>query len=164
MFVLQTLPYGVGSKNTAEPQSLLLVSFSFAEPIESQPIDKLVSFPDALPLSRSCSIEDEMSTLLQPCHLLVLSVASWINREQQKVVAYLWTENQILREKLGIKRILLNDDQRRPRAVEGKVLGRRLLYSRKLLTPLSKVRCHLKTDNPVNSLRAFSVNPFPLGS
>tara|TARA_B100000809_G_scaffold245514_1_gene272556 strand:+ start:2517 stop:2639 length:123 start_codon:yes stop_codon:yes gene_type:complete len=40
-----------------------------------------VSFPDALPLSRSGSIEEEMSTLLQPWHLLVLSVAGWINRE-----------------------------------------------------------------------------------
>ena len=105
-----------------------------------------------------------MSILLQPWHLLVLSVAGWINREQQKVVAYLWTENQVLREKLGKKRILLNDDQGRRLAVKGKVLGRRVLYSHKLLTPLSKVRCHLKTDNPVNSLRAFSVNPFPLGS
>jgi len=33
----------------------------------------------------------------------------------------------VLKEKLGKKRILLNDDQRRRLAVEAKVLGRKLL-------------------------------------
>ena len=68
-----------------------------------------------------------MSFLLQPWHLLVLSLAGWVNRQQQKAIAYLRTENQVLREKLGKKRILLNDDQRRRLAVKGKVLGRKLL-------------------------------------
>jgi hypothetical protein len=68
-----------------------------------------------------------MSFLLQPWHLLLLSVAGWVNRQQQDAIAYLRTENQILRENLGKKRILLNDDQRRRMAVKGKVLGHKLL-------------------------------------
>jgi hypothetical protein len=37
------------------------------------------------------------------------------------------TENQVRREKLGKRRVLLNDDQRRPLAVKGKMLGRKML-------------------------------------
>ncbi len=40
---------------------------------------------------------------------------------------YLRTENQVLKEKLGKKRILLTDDQRRRLAVKGKILGRKRL-------------------------------------
>ena len=36
---------------------------------------------------------------------------------------YLRTENQVLHEVVGKKRILLNDDQRRRLAAKGKVLG-----------------------------------------
>jgi putative transposase len=36
-------------------------------------------------------------------------------------------ENRILREKIGKKRILLSDDQRRRLAIKGKVLGRKAL-------------------------------------
>lgn len=48
-------------------------------------------------------------------------------KEQEKVIDYLHTENQVLREKLGSRRILLNDNQRRRLAVKGKVLGRKTL-------------------------------------
>jgi len=65
--------------------------------------------------------------ILKPWHLLVLYVASHLNREQQRIIEYLEVENQVLREKLGKKRILLNDDQRRRLAVKRKVLGRKLL-------------------------------------
>ena len=53
-----------------------------------------------------------MKSQLQPWHLLLLILAGWINRRQQDAVEYLLAENQILREKLGKKRILLNDSQR----------------------------------------------------
>jgi len=43
------------------------------------------------------------------------------------VIEYLRTENQVLKEKLGKRRILLNDDQRRRLAVKGKILGRKRL-------------------------------------
>ncbi len=68
-----------------------------------------------------------MNLVLQPWHLMVLFLASWVNRQQKGVIEYLRTENAVLKEKLGEKRILLNDDQRRRLAVKGKILGRKQL-------------------------------------
>ena len=68
-----------------------------------------------------------MSFVLHPWHLLASIVAGWVNEAQQRQIDYLRTENQVLREKLGNKRILLSDDQRRRLAVKGKSLGRKLL-------------------------------------
>ena len=42
-------------------------------------------------------------------------------------IDYLREENRVLREKLGKKRVWLNDDQRRRLAAKAKVLGRLLL-------------------------------------
>ena len=42
-----------------------------------------------------------MSVILHPWHLLLLTLAGWINQEQQRVIEYLITENQVLKEKLG---------------------------------------------------------------
>ena len=84
-----------------------------------------------------------MSFILQPWQLLVLILAGWINRQQQEVIEYLRTENQVLKEKLGKKRILLNDDQRRRLAVKGKMLGRkRLEQLGTLFTPDTILRWH----------------------
>jgi putative transposase len=68
-----------------------------------------------------------MKFILQPWQLMIVIISSWINEEQQRVIEYLRTENRVLREKLGKKRILLNDKQRRRLAVKGKLLGRTLL-------------------------------------
>ena len=68
-----------------------------------------------------------MGFILQPWQLLFVCLAGWVNREQQQVIGYLRTENQVLKEKLGKKRILLDDDQRRRLAVKGRVLGRKVL-------------------------------------
>lgn len=76
-----------------------------------------------------------MSPVLQPWQLLVIILAGWFNRRHQAVIDYR-TENQVLKEKLGTKRILLDDDQRRRLAVKGKVLGRKLLEESAL--PLDK--------------------------
>ncbi len=59
--------------------------------------------------------------------MLLAMLAGWINRQQTDVIDYLKAENQILREKLGKKRILLDDSQRRRLAILGKKLGRKLL-------------------------------------
>ncbi|MCA9039546.1 MAG: integrase core domain-containing protein [Planctomycetaceae bacterium] len=84
-----------------------------------------------------------MNVLMQPWHLLVLSLASWLNREQQQALEYLQAENRVLREKLGTKRILLSDDQRRRLAVKGKQLGRKLLREvGAIFTPDTILRWH----------------------
>jgi transposase len=81
--------------------------------------------------------------VLKPWHLFVLFLASHINREQQRVIAYLQVENQVLREKLGKGRILLNDDQRRRLAMKGKALGRRALHElTTIVTPDTILRWH----------------------
>ena len=59
--------------------------------------------------------------------MLMMMLAGWINRHQQDMLEYLKAENKILREKLGRKRLLLNDDQRRRLAVLGKKLSRKAL-------------------------------------
>ena len=68
-----------------------------------------------------------MEFVLHPWHLMILTVSAWINREQEQVIEYLLVENQVLREKLGKGRVLLNDDQRRHLAIKGKALGRKAL-------------------------------------
>ena len=63
----------------------------------------------------------------KPVKMLLVMLAGWINRQQQEAIEYLKKENRILREKLGGKRILLTDSQRRRLAILGKRLGRVLL-------------------------------------
>ena len=84
-----------------------------------------------------------MDFVLKPWQLLLLILSGWINRHQQDAIEYLLTENQVLREKLGKRRILLNDDQRRRLAVKGKVLGRKSLDKlAKIVTPDTLLRWH----------------------
>ncbi len=81
--------------------------------------------------------------ILKPWHLMVLFMASQLNREQQRIIEYLQMENQVLRETLAKGRILLNDDQRRRLAVEAKALGRRLPHDlATIVTPDTLLRWH----------------------
>jgi transposase InsO family protein len=67
--------------------------------------------------------------------------AGWVNRSQQDVIEYLEEENRVLREKLGGKRLLFTDDQRRRLAVKAKVIGRRgLLQISTMVTPDTLLR------------------------
>ena len=84
-----------------------------------------------------------LALVLKPWHIIVFSLASRLNREQQRVIEYLQAENQVLREKLGKKRILLNDAQRRRLAVKGKALGRSALRDLAcIVTPDTIMRWH----------------------
>ena len=84
-----------------------------------------------------------MNFVLHPWQLLLVILAGWLNREQQAVVEYLRTENQILKEIHGKKRILLNDDQRRRLAVKGELLGRAGLQKiATIVTPDTILRWH----------------------
>jgi hypothetical protein len=84
-----------------------------------------------------------MKSVLQPWQLLLLILAGWVNRHQQEVLEYLRAENQVLKEKLGKRRMLLTDDQRRRLAVKGKVLGRKALQEiTTIVTPDTILRWH----------------------
>src|SRR5262245_13685713 len=84
-----------------------------------------------------------MKFVLQPWHLLAGIVAGYANRELQQIIDYLRTENALLREAIGQRRIRLNDDQRRRLAEKGKSLGRKLLATvATLCTPDTILRWH----------------------
>ena len=51
-----------------------------------------------------------MKFILQPWQLMLIILASWVNRQQQEVIETLRTENAVLKEKFGKQRILLTDD------------------------------------------------------
>ena len=84
-----------------------------------------------------------MSFVLHPWQFWLIGAAGWINRSHQEAIEYLRAENQVLREVIGKKRILLNDDQRRRLAVKGNVLGMaRLREVAGLVTPETILRWH----------------------
>ena len=62
-----------------------------------------------------------------PWQFFLVAIAGWMNRQQQDAISYLREENRILREKLGQKRILLNDAQKRRLATAAARLPRNLL-------------------------------------
>jgi putative transposase len=61
----------------------------------------------------------------RPWTMLLAMMTGWLNRHQQDMIEYLKTENVILKEKIGKKRIILNDDQRRKLAILGKNIGQK---------------------------------------
>ena len=71
-----------------------------------------------------------MLTDYHPLRALLLFVAGWVHREQQRTIEYLIEENHVLKEQLCGRRLRLTDDQRRCQAAKGKQLGRRLRSSR----------------------------------
>ncbi len=58
---------------------------------------------------------------------LVLTMAGWLNRQQEDLIDYLREENRVLREQLGGQPLRLTDAQRRRLAVRGRRLGRQAL-------------------------------------
>ena len=68
-----------------------------------------------------------MRLILHPWQLPLVILAGWINQQQERIIEFQHREIEVLKEKLGKKRIILNDDQRRRLAVKAKVLGGKLL-------------------------------------
>ena len=84
-----------------------------------------------------------MTLALDPFRLLLISLAGWVNQQQQDVIDYLQEENRILREQLGGKRLRFNDDQRRRLAVRAKKLGWRMLHElTTIVTPATLLAWH----------------------
>jgi putative transposase len=86
-----------------------------------------------------------MRLTLDPFRLLLISLAGYLNQQQQDVIDYLQEENRVLREQLGTKRLRLNDDQRRRLAVKAKKLSWRVLHElTTLVTPETLLAWHRK--------------------
>jgi transposase InsO family protein len=68
-----------------------------------------------------------MAPLSHPLQFLLVSLAGWINQHQRDVIDYLRTENRVLREQLGPRRLRFTDDQRIRLAAKAKDLRRQAL-------------------------------------
>src|SRR2546426_11799656 len=66
-----------------------------------------------------------MTAELSLVRLLLVTLAGWVNRQQQEVIEYLVEENRVLIEQLRGWRGRVTDDQRRRLAARGHRLGRR---------------------------------------
>jgi hypothetical protein len=66
-----------------------------------------------------------MQIILEPYHILLAALIGWANERQQQIIEFQNDQIQALLEKLGKKRLLLTDDQRRVLAVKGH--GRQLI-------------------------------------
>lgn len=83
------------------------------------------------------------SVALHPLRTLLLAVAGWVQREQQKTIAYLVEENRVPKELHGGTLPRLTDDQRRRLAAKGKAIGRRALQQvATIVTPDTILRWH----------------------
>jgi len=84
-----------------------------------------------------------MSFTLQPWQFLLVILAGWVNQLQEQINEFQRTEIEVRKKRLGKKRILLNDDERRRLAVEAKVFGRKVLDEIGcLFTPDTLLRWH----------------------
>ena len=63
----------------------------------------------------------------KPWQFFMVALAGWMNRQQQDVIEFLREENRVLREKLGYKRLILNESQKRRLATAAMKLGKDLL-------------------------------------
>ncbi len=83
--------------------------------------------------------------VLDPFRFVLISVAGWMNQQQQQAIDYLREENKVLREQLGGRRLRFTDDQRRRLAAKAKGLGRRALASiATIVTPETLFSWHRK--------------------
>ncbi len=95
-----------------------------------------------------------MNPLVSPQIFLVSLLAGRLNRKQQKFLEYLREENQVLKQQLG-GRLPLTDEQRRRLAAKGAELGRQLLGEvATLVTPEAILRRHLQQSLKSGPTRA----------
>ena len=86
-----------------------------------------------------------MPFLLQPWHILLAALCGMVNERQQQVIEFQNAQIETLLKKLGKKRLLLNDDQRRLLAVKAHAIGRKaLLELTTIVTPDTILRWHRK--------------------
>ena len=59
---------------------------------------------------------------LDPFRFVLISIAGWMNQQQQQAIDYLCEENRVLGEQRGGCRLCFSDDQRRRLAARAKAL------------------------------------------
>jgi len=84
-----------------------------------------------------------MSFLLQPWHILLSVLCGMVNHRQQQIIEFQNAQIEALLKKIGRKRLLLNDDQRRLLAVKAHAIDRKtLLELTSIVTPDTILRWH----------------------
>jgi putative transposase len=84
-----------------------------------------------------------MSFVLRPRQLFFLILSGFVNRRQQEIIEFQNAQIQTLMDKMGRRRILLSDDQRRVLAAKGKAIGRKALMElTKIFKPDTILRWH----------------------
>ncbi|MEO2025881.1 MAG: hypothetical protein ABGZ23_08360 [Fuerstiella sp.] len=84
-----------------------------------------------------------MLFLLQTWHILLAALCGMVNERQQQIIRFQNAQIEALLKKLGKKRLLLDDDQRRLLAVKAHAIGRKaLLELTTIFTPDTILRWH----------------------
>ncbi len=91
---------------------------------------------------------------IYPLHIVIASLAGWMNRRQGEALDYLIEEDRVLEEQLEGRALRLTDDQRRRLAAKGKRVGRRLLMQvATIVTPDTILRWHHRWATRLSALR-----------
>jgi len=86
-----------------------------------------------------------MTPIIDAWFVFGVSIAAWMNRQQDKALQYILAENRILKEQLRARggRIRFTDEQRRLLAARAKEIGRAALRKLDtLVTPDTLLRWH----------------------
>ena len=90
--------------------------------------------------------------------MLLLTVTSWLARQEREMLAYLIEVNRVLRRQLGGRRLRLTDDDRRQLAARAYRLGRQVRrrgVCRALSVRAESSRTGQRTDSAFTSARAY---------
>ena len=91
-----------------------------------------------------------MSFILQPRHILLACLCGMVNHRQKQIREFQNAQTEDRLTKLGRKRLLLNDDQRRLLAVKGYTIGRKARLERTtIFTPNTILRWHRELRVPL---------------
>src|SRR4030095_12128661 len=74
---------------------------------------------------------------------LIVAFAAWLARQQEGVIEYLKAENRMLKARLGRRRIVFTDAERRLLARHARVVGRKKLFELDpIVSPDTLLRWH----------------------
>ena len=92
---------------------------------------------------RASNINAEMAASTSLLQFLLMVAAGWLQRQQAATIEYLKAENRLLRERLGGRRIVFTDAERRRLAEKARAMRRRALHELgTIVTPDTLLRWH----------------------
>jgi len=93
----------------------------------------------------------QASSLVQ---FLIVVLAAWLARQQEAFVEYLKAENRVLKARLGRRRVIFSDAERRLLARHAKAVGRKRLFELEpIVSPDTLLRWHRQ---PIAMKRTFA--------